>query len=136
LLITIGVYFWKVNALPCIWRSALKIPPGMGKLLCDVITALLDRTGVAGEEIAAITDQIEKKEYQTMFEGFVETFQAERRIGQEEGIQIGMEKAREEERERADQEKIESARKLKAGGVPAGMIAESLNLSPEVVEDL
>jgi hypothetical protein len=119
---------------------ALKIPPGMGKLLSDVITALLNRVEAPRGKIAAITDRIEKKEYQTMFEGFVEAVLTERRLGQEEGIQIGAEKAREEEREkareRAYQEKLESARKLKARGFPADAIAESLDLSLEVVENL
>jgi hypothetical protein len=103
---------------------ALKIPPGMGKLLSDVITVLLDRVEAPREKIAAITDRIEQKEYQTMFEGFVEAVLTEKRLG------------REEAEERAYQEQLESARKYKAGGVPAEMIAENLKLSPEVVENL
>jgi predicted transposase YdaD len=53
-----------------------------------------------------------------------------------EGIRIGEEKAWEEDQERAYREKLESARKLKAGGVPVQTIAESLTLSVEAVAAL
>jgi hypothetical protein len=119
---------------------ALKIPPGMGKLLSDVITALLNRIGSPKEEIAAITDYVDRKEYQTMFDVLVKNVQMMReegiQLGTEKGIQIGTEKTREEERERAYREKLESAQKLKARGFPAGEIADILNLPPEVVADL
>jgi hypothetical protein len=118
----------------------LNIPPGMNKLISDVITVLLDRLEVPEEEIAAVTDHIERKEYQTMFDALVENVLADRRMAREEGlaegIQIGVERTREEDQERAYREKLESARKLKAGGVPVQTIAESLTLSVDAVKSL
>jgi hypothetical protein len=51
----------------------LKIPENSGKLMIDVISALLDRLGAHEEGIAAITDMVEKKKYGTMFDAFVGT---------------------------------------------------------------
>jgi hypothetical protein len=40
----------------------------LSRLMTDVITALLDRLEVTGEEIVAVTDLIERKEYRRMFD--------------------------------------------------------------------
>jgi flagellar biosynthesis/type III secretory pathway protein FliH len=137
-------------------NRALNIPPRLNKLVSDVVTTLLNRLEVPPEEIAEITDFIEKKEYQPMFDALVRNVLEEKRQareeGLEEGIQIGvkkgqeegrergrhegLEEGREEERERAYREKLESARELKGKGFPVDAIAGSLHLSPEVVEGL
>jgi predicted transposase/invertase (TIGR01784 family) len=61
-------------------------------------------------------------------EGKKEGREEGREEGLAEGIQVGVEKAY--------REKLESARVLKAKGVPVDTIAESLHLSPETVEGL
>jgi hypothetical protein len=53
-----------------------------------------------------------------------------------EGILIGTEKTRREERERAYREKLETARKLKTEGISVELIARSLNLPFETVKGL
>jgi hypothetical protein len=119
---------------------ALKIPPGMDKIMSNVITILLNRVEVPREKIVVVTDSIEKKEDQTIFEGFVEAVLADKRKMRKEGIQISTERdiqiGTEKERERAYQDNLESARKFKARGFPSDAIAECLNLPPEVVEGL
>jgi flagellar biosynthesis/type III secretory pathway protein FliH len=85
-------------------NRALNIPPRLNKLMSDVVTTLLNRLEVPPEEIAEITDFIEKKEYQTMFDALVENVLEGKRQAREEGIQIGMEKGQEEGRERGRQE--------------------------------
>jgi predicted transposase/invertase (TIGR01784 family) len=108
----------------------------MNKLISDVITVLLDRLKVPEEEIAAVTDRIEKKEYQTMFDALVENVLADRSMAQEEGRKEGRTEGIQIGEEKAYRERLESARKLKAGGVPVQTIAESLTLSVDAVESL
>jgi predicted transposase YdaD len=54
--------------------------------------------------------------------------------GREEGIALGMEKGITEADQKAYQEKLEAARKLKAVGLSVEFIAESLKLPLETVE--
>jgi hypothetical protein len=49
-------------------QIGLRIPEGLGKLLSDAATVLLNRAEVDPEAIREVTDYVEKKEYQTMFE--------------------------------------------------------------------
>ncbi|MFP3090237.1 hypothetical protein LQZ21_07910 [Treponema sp. TIM-1] len=104
----------------------------MTKLIQEVITVLLERLDIPPEEIGAVTEQVVKKEYRTMFDTLVESVLAEKRMAREEG----REKGREEERVEAYQEKLESARMLKGYGVPIEVIAKSLHLTPETVAAL
>jgi hypothetical protein len=84
----------------------LKVPENLSRLMTDVITALLDRLEAPREEIAAVTDLIERKEYRTMFDALVESVLADKR----QAVQQAKEEARQEreralwERERAWQE--------------------------------
>jgi hypothetical protein len=97
-------------------RLNLQIPENLNKLLTDVITVLLDRIETPPDAIAEITDLVEKKEKQTMFEGFVAAVLEERRLDREEGRAEGWEEGREEAEEKAHQKDLEAARKLKARG--------------------
>ncbi|MDR2071632.1 MAG: hypothetical protein LBP81_09490, partial [Treponema sp.] len=105
----------------------------------DVITALLDRLEAPGEEIAAVTDLIERKEYRTMFDALVESVLADKR----QAVQRAKEESRQEweravlwEREKARQEKLEGARRLKQLGGSPDIIAASFGLSLEEIERL
>jgi predicted transposase YdaD len=64
---------------------------------------------------------VEKKEKQTMFEGFVAAVLEERRLDREEG--------RAEEREKGRQKEMASARKLKAHGFSDEEIADVLQIA-------
>jgi transcription initiation factor IIE alpha subunit len=117
----------------------LKVPENLSRLMTDVITALLDRLEAPGEEIAAVTDLIERKEYRTMFDALVESVLADKR----QAVQQAKEEARQEweralwERERAiRQEKQEGARRLKQMGVSPGIIAAGFGLSLGEIERL
>ena len=56
--------------------------------------------------------------------------------GRAEGHAEGLQQGRAEEREHSEQEKFESARKLKASGVASEIIAESLGLAEEEIKKL
>jgi hypothetical protein len=107
----------------------LNIPEGMGKLVRDVITVLLERLEAAPEEIEAIREYVGKKEDRTMFDAFVASVLEDKRLAREEGIQIGTEKKQAE----FYRDKLESARMLKGYGVSEEVIARSLNLTVEEV---
>jgi predicted transposase/invertase (TIGR01784 family) len=70
-------------------QMVLKIPEDMVKLISDVITVLLTRLEVPKEEIAAVTDQFAKKEYQTMFDALVESVLEDKRLARDEGRNEG-----------------------------------------------
>jgi predicted transposase/invertase (TIGR01784 family) len=110
----------------------LQIPANLNKLLTDVISVLLDRIETPPQAIAEITDLVEKKGEQTMFEGFVEAVLEDRRLGREEGLREG----REEAEEKARQEKLEIARNMKVDGQAADKIAKYTGLSPEDIAGL
>jgi hypothetical protein len=118
----------QLGKLPKDYFASLNIPKNLTKLLTDVMTVLLDRLEVPKEEIHEITDLIEKKGGSDMFEGFVESVLEDKRLA--------VAKAHEEDNEKAYQDKLESARKLKAKGYPLGDIADSLSLPEEVVAAL
>jgi hypothetical protein len=123
-----------------IQEAGLKIPPNLTKLITDVITVLLHRAQVPAEEIGALTDLLDKKGEQKMFDSFVEAVIEGRRVAKEEGIQIGTEKGIqigvEQSRGIAYREKLESARRFTARGYPAEEVAEILGLDPDVVRGL
>jgi predicted transposase/invertase (TIGR01784 family) len=106
----------------------LKVPENLSRLMTDVITALLDRLEASGEEIAAVTDLIERKEYRTMFDALVESVLEDKR----QAVQQEREKARQE----WEQEKQEGARRLKQMGVSPDIIAAGFRLSLEEIERL
>jgi predicted transposase YdaD len=106
------------------------------KLITDVVTALLDRLGVAEEKIDAVTDVIQKKKERQMFDQLVEGILEERQLAREEGRAEGWREARAEDERKAYQHLLESARKLKAKGYPVSDIAESLSLPEDAVEAL
>jgi predicted transposase YdaD len=75
-----------------------------------------------------------------MFDELVENVLADKRLAREEGIRIGTEEGREEGirigTEKAYREKLEEARRFKAKGIAADIIADCLNLDPELVKGL
>jgi predicted transposase/invertase (TIGR01784 family) len=88
-----------------------------------------------GERLRMLSDEREKRrkdrlarERYVREEGIV--------LGMEKGIALGKEEARKEDLAEAYQEKLEAARKLKAVGLSAEFIAESLKLPLETVECL
>jgi SOS response regulatory protein OraA/RecX len=102
----------------------LKIPPNSRKLITDALTVLLTRIGVGGEKIAAITGAIEEKEGNQMFDRLVAGPLEER------------EQTRGETQAEAYNEKLESARKMKARGYSNEDIADILSLAAKDVEAL
>jgi hypothetical protein len=90
-------------------EMVLKIPEDMVKLISDVITVLLNRLEVPKKEIAAVTDQFAKKEYQTMFDALVESVLEDKRLARNEGIRLGRDEGRREDAQ-------EIARRMKEDG--------------------
>jgi hypothetical protein len=82
----------------------LKIPENLTKLLSDVVTTLLDRCGAEKDEIAEITDHIEKKEMVTMFDAVVERALKLKEEGYNQA------KAEDQEQVRQAQEQVRQAR--------------------------
>jgi hypothetical protein len=114
----------------------LRIPPGLRKLIKDVLGALLGRLEVPAEVIGTVRNMIEREEYGSMFEELVANVRAENRRLRREGRVKGRSEGRKEAREKAYRETLEAARKLKARGVAEGIIAESLGLSRDLLEGL
>jgi hypothetical protein len=108
--------------------SRLNIPPNLRKLMVDVMTVLLAKAGFPEEGVAAITDLVEKKEVGGMFEGIVASIKDERRKA--------VRKAQEKAEKKARQDKLQSARKLKARGLSDEDIADSLSLPLEDLRGL
>ncbi|MDR2070105.1 MAG: hypothetical protein LBP81_01620, partial [Treponema sp.] len=102
----------------------LKVPENLSRLITDVITALLYRLEAPGEEIAAVTDLIERKEYRTMFDALVESVLEDKR----QAVKCAKEEAR--------QEKQEGARRQKQMGVSPDIIAAGFGLTFEEIEQL
>ena len=71
--------------LDYIERLKLNIPPGLKKLLMDVITVLLTKINVPQEEINDIVDRIEKRGISEMFAIAGYDVQETRRAAREEG---------------------------------------------------
>jgi hypothetical protein len=103
-------------------QIGLRIPEGMGKLLSDAVTVLMNRGEMAPEVIREITDYVEKKEYQTMFEALLkdidETVAAKKKA--EEGIRVMQQQIL-----AAEQKESMAIRKLRELGVSEDVIAAS-----------
>jgi hypothetical protein len=105
----------------------LKVPESLSKLLSDVLTVLMEGKAAPAAEIAAVSDLLERKEVQPMFEGFVN------------GIQYARKEAYKRARRRfdkkllaeVDQTKLEIARKMKETGIRAEQIQVITGLSSE-----
>ncbi|MDR1626791.1 MAG: Rpn family recombination-promoting nuclease/putative transposase [Spirochaetia bacterium] len=106
------------------YAATLNIPANLRKLITGVLAALLDRLGVAEERIAAVTDTIEKKEENRMFDQLIAGMLEEREVIRKEAS----EKTRAEADKKAYGDKLESARKLKARGTSDEDIADILSL--------
>jgi predicted transposase/invertase (TIGR01784 family) len=117
-------------------RLRLKIPENLTKLLGDVVRVLLARFNAPEEEVEAIVERIDHKEAVTMFDALVERYQKRWEEGVEIGRQEGVEIEAARAQEKALQEKLEMARKLKAMGVPVKKIADASGLSPEQIKEL
>jgi hypothetical protein len=108
--------------------STLHIPANLRKLMVEALRVLLDKLEMPEERIAAITDTIEKKEVGGMFDEFVAGVLEERQLAREE--------TRAEDEKKAYQDKLESARKLKARGCSDEEIADILSLPVESLSGL
>jgi hypothetical protein len=124
-----GLSFLKKLPKGYIEKMSLKIPPGMSKLISDVMTVLLDRLEVPGEEIAAVTDRIERKEYQTMFDVLVKNVLEDRRLAREEGLEEGRTEGRSKSQE-------EFARKALEKGLSPDVVREITGLDGETLKKL
>jgi hypothetical protein len=111
----------------------LNIPENLRTLMADVLTVLLDRSGVEAGEIGELRGRLLRQEGQGMFDELVEAILEDKRQAREEGIHIGAERTREEEQERAYKEKLDAARRFKAEGFSLDKIAEILNLPLDTV---
>jgi hypothetical protein len=126
------------------YAENLNISLELRKLITDVLTVLLRRLGMAREKVDAITDAIEKKEENQMFDQLVEGLLEEREEIRKETWAEAWIKAETETREktRAEAEKeaynnkLESARKMKARGDSNEEIADILSLPVEAVAAL
>ncbi|MDR0469573.1 MAG: hypothetical protein LBH09_06320 [Peptococcaceae bacterium] len=126
------------------------IPPGLLKLLADVITLLLKRINVSDEEIGAVTAQLYERRLQEMFT-WIENYdvQETRRIaraeGMAEGVAEGMAEGVAESRakgiaegvaEGRDGALIGVAKKLLKSQMPVEEIADITGLTIKEVEEL
>jgi hypothetical protein len=116
--------------------STLNIPHNLRKLVTDVITVLLSKAEFPEIRITAITDVIEKKEVSGMFEGIVASIKDERRKAVRKAQKETREKTREKDAEKFHQDKLQSARKLKARGLSDEDTADILSLPVEEVTAL
>jgi hypothetical protein len=108
----------------------LNIPPGLSKLLKDVITVLIDRVSIPKEQKQAVVEKLTGKEEQTMmFEQFVKAELKDKRRIRREALKEGQEKGRQKG-------KAEVAFKLKAQGDPIGKIADVTGLTPDEIKKL
>jgi hypothetical protein len=100
----------------------LNIPPGLSKLLKDVITVLIDRVNIPKEQKQAVVEKLTGKEKQAMmFEQFVKVDLADKRRIRREALKEG---------------KVEVARKLKARGDQVSEIADVTGLTPDEIKKL
>jgi len=119
-------------------QIGLRIPEGLGKLLSDAATVLMSRVKAAPELIREVTDYVEKKEYQTMFERLLadidktvaakEKAEAKNQIIEQQILVIGREKETiKREKEAAEREKETAIHKLRELGVAEEIIAVSFS---------
>ena len=114
-------------------RMKLHIPENLGKLLSDVITVLLKRKGAAAEVIAEISELIERKEVEPMFEGLIEDRRQLRKEARREGRLLGQKLGEAKGYERG---KLEIARNLKKMGISIEQIAQGTGLGEEQIKGL
>ena len=108
----------------------------MRKLLVDITLSFLDKGGYRGreaEQVAAIVEKAEKKEYGGMFEAVIESFREEREEARAEGMAEGMEKGRTEGRA---EYQLEVARNALAEGLPIDFVQKITGLSNEEIKKL
>jgi hypothetical protein len=110
----------------------LQIPDSLSKLLSDVLTVLLEGKGTPEAEITAVSDLLERKEVQPMFEGFVNGIQYARKEALKEGYERAYKRARQE----FGVKTLDIARKMKARGRPDTEIIEDTGLSSEDLASL
>jgi predicted transposase/invertase (TIGR01784 family) len=104
-------------------QMVLKIPEDMVKLIRNVMTVLLNRLDVPEEEIAAVTDQFVKKEYQTMFDALVESVLEDKRLAREVG-----------ERKGRREEALETAQRMTKDGFTPEQIRKYTGFSLEEIQ--
>jgi predicted transposase YdaD len=100
----------------------------------------MQRFGLPGDKIAEISGYIEQKELNTMFDALVENYWKSKNegiaIGREAGIAIGRAEGMALAQEKANQEKLENARRMKNDGFSDAQIAKYSGLSLESIENL
>ena len=108
------------------------MPPGISKLLADVITILLKRVNVPDDEIDAITDKIYEREVQKMF-AWADNYdvQETRRIARAEGVKEGEKRGR---AEGAKKNSLAIAKKALRMNMPIDDVVELTGLTREEVE--
>jgi predicted transposase/invertase (TIGR01784 family) len=141
-----------LSKLPADYIEKLKenIPPGLYKLLADVITLLLKRINVPDEEIREVTGQLYERRLQEMFT-WIENYdvQETRRIariegweegkaeGWEEGKAEGWEEGREEGIAKGmENERIGIAKRLLEKKIPIEDVADVTGLTIEEINKL
>ncbi|MDR2363802.1 MAG: Rpn family recombination-promoting nuclease/putative transposase [Spirochaetaceae bacterium] len=117
-------------------EMALKIPENLATLMGDIITVLLNRLEIPADQIRETTDLVNKKGVNRMFDQVVESYFEGKRLARDEGILIGREKGREEERGKAYQDKLEIARKLLKKCWSVEETAETTDLDIETIRNL
>jgi len=115
-------------------KLKLHIPEYLSKLLARVTLSLLDKGGYKrpeAEQIAALVEKAEQKEYGDMFEAVIESMKE----AQQEAWEEGREEGREEGLlEGSQQEKLQIALNLKKLGISKEIIAQGTGLSVEDIE--
>jgi predicted transposase/invertase (TIGR01784 family) len=117
-------------------EMALKIPENLATLMGDIITVLLNRLEIPEERIRETTDLVNKKGVDRMFDQVVESYFEGKRLARDEGILIGTEKGRDEERKKAYRDKLEIARKLLKKCWSVEETAETTELDIETIRNL
>jgi predicted transposase/invertase (TIGR01784 family) len=114
----------------------LQIPPGMGKLLSDVIRVFLDKSNVDRYEAESFVANIGKtdlKGYKGMFEAAIESIKEGREEARKEGIVQGIEQGLEQGLEKGI---VLTARNALAKGLPMELIHDITGLDVETIKSL
>ena len=96
----------------------------MNKMLVDITLSLLER-GREAEQVAAIVEKAEHKEYGGMFEAVIESWQESYVEARAEGREEG----------RAEYQ-LEVARNALAKGIPPEIVQEITGLEMEIIKNL
>jgi hypothetical protein len=99
-------------------RLALNIPPHLNRVIANVVAALLRNVNVPDDEISRVTDRIDERGVQKMFD-WIEGYdvQETRRVAKREG-------------------KIEDARGMKKENIPIAIIAKITGLPKSEIKKL